>query len=152
MSRLLALLLALLLVPATLAHAEPAAEKREPAAAYLYGFGLDEPDPGLVVFGVIGPQGLRCVYVEAGEAEGQFVANVYCEGSKKTRTGAKAKLIMLSGLEGAEQATDRCTEARKVRKDGVELSCAVEIPLAGAEAEALRSGHPLPGWARKVAR
>lgn len=152
MPRLLALLLALLLVPATVAHAGPSAEKREPAAVYLYGFDLDAPDPGLVVMGVIGPKGVSCRYVEAGATDDMFVADVVCEGAKKSRKGAKVKLVMLSGLEGDEQAADRCTDAQKLRKGGVVLSCEVQVPILDANAEALRSGQPLPGWARNIGR
>lgn len=152
MPRLLALLLALLLVPAAVAHAGPSAQKRELAAVYLYGVGLDEPDPGLVVMGVIGPEGVRCVYVQAGEIAGTFVADVHCEASKKARTGAKVRLVMLSGLESADRPSDRCAVRGKLRKRGVDVSCAVEMPILGVGSSALPQGHPLPGWAKKVGR
>lgn len=152
MPRLLALLLVLLLVPTSVAHAGPTAEKRDLAAVYLYGFDLDAPDPGLVVMGVIGPKGLNCRYVQAGETGGMFAADVFCEGAKKARKGAKVKLVMLSGLEGDEQAADRCTDTRKLRKGGVVLSCEVQVPILDANAEALRSGQPLPGWAKRIVR
>lgn len=152
MPRLLALVLALLLVPVAIAHAEPSAQKRAPAAVYLYGIGLNEPDPGIVVMGVVGPEGVRCVYVEAGEDDGAFLAEVFCEATKKVRKGAKVKLVMLTGLMSAEQPSDRCVVKSKIRNGGVELGCEVDLPLAGAGARALPTGVALPGWAKKVAR